>query len=99
MTAAAHTAPTSNPVAEAAIIAGLVRCGDPAEIGRYALDHRLDVGCFTLTAYRRAYTEITDLAAAGQMVDVPILAERLDAEDLAAVDAACREHVSAAQAA
>lgn len=93
---AKRSPPPSNPVAEAAIIAGLVNCGDPAEIGVYALDHRLDLGCFTLPAYRRAYAEITDLAAAGQMVDVPILAERLDAEDLAAVDSACREHVSAA---
>ncbi len=96
MTAAAHTAPLSNPVAEAAIIAGLVRCGDPAEIGVYALDHRLDLECFTNPPIRRAYAAILDLAVAGQMVDVPILAERLDAEDLAAVDSACREHVSAA---
>ncbi|MBK8184968.1 MAG: hypothetical protein IPK63_19585, partial [Candidatus Competibacteraceae bacterium] len=61
MSAAAHTAPLSNPVAEAAIIAGLVRCGDPAAIGRYALDHRLALDCFTLPAYRNAYAEITDL--------------------------------------
>ncbi len=99
MTAAAQTtpaAPTSNPVAEAAIIAGLVNCGDPAAIGRYLLDSRLDSECFTLRAFRTAHAAIVDLAAAGQPVDLPILAQRLDAEDLAAVDSACREHVSAA---
>ena len=53
------SAPTSNPVAEAAVIAGLVRCGDPAEIGGYALDHRLALYYFTLPAYRNAYAEIT----------------------------------------
>lgn len=86
----------SNPVAESAVIAGLVNCGDPAEIGRYALNHRLDLECFTNPPIRRAYSAITDLAAAGQPVDVPILAQRLAPEDLAAVDSACREHVSAA---
>lgn len=89
-------APLSNPVAEAAIIAGLMNCGDPAVIGRYALDNRLDADCFTQTAYRVAYTAILDLAAAGQPVDMPILAGHLDAEALATVDSACREHVSAA---
>ncbi len=89
-------APTSNPVAEAAIIAGLVNCGDPAAIGRYALDNRLDAECFTLPAYRDAYAVITDLAAGGQPVDPPILAQHLDHETLATVDAACREHVSRA---
>ena len=86
----------SNPVAEAAIIAGLVNCGDPAAIGRYALEHRLNSELFTIPAYRAAYAAITDLAADGQPVDVPILAQRMAHEDLAAVDSACREHVSAA---
>jgi len=86
----------SNPAAEAAVIAGLVRCGDPAAIGRYALEHRLDSECFTIPAFRAAYAAITDLAAAGEPVDVPILAQRMAHEDLAAVDSACREHVSAA---
>ena len=86
----------SNPVAEAAIIAGLVNCGDPSAIGRYALEHRLDSECFTMPAFRRAYGAVTDLAADGQPVDIPILAQRLGTEDLAAVDSACREHVSAA---
>jgi len=89
-------APLSNPVAEAAIIAGLVNCGDPAAIGRYALDNRLDADCFTHTAYRAAYTAILDLAAAGQPVDVPILAGHLDEGALATVDSARMEHVSAA---
>ncbi|MBK8185760.1 MAG: hypothetical protein IPK63_23825 [Candidatus Competibacteraceae bacterium] len=63
---------------------------------RYALDHRLALDCFTLPAYRNAYAEITDLAAAGQMVDVPhSCRERLDAEDLAAVDSACQNMSSA----
>ncbi len=99
MTAATPTtpaAPLSNPVAEAAIIAGLVNCGDPAAIGRYLLDSRLDSECFTMPAFRTAHAAIVDLAAAGQPVDLPILAQRLDEEDLAAVDSACREHVSAA---
>ena len=99
MTAATPTspaAPLSNPVAEAAIIAGLVNRGDPAAIGRYLLDSLLDSECFTLRAFRTAHAAIVDLAAAGQPVDLPILAQRLDAEDLAAVDSACREHVSAA---
>ncbi|HRC70724.1 MAG TPA: AAA family ATPase, partial [Candidatus Competibacter denitrificans] len=89
-------APTSNIVAEGAVIAGLVNCGDPAAIGRYALEHRLDAGHFTQTAYRAAYAAITGLVADGQPVDIPILAQHLDAEDLATVDSACREHVSAA---
>lgn len=87
-------APLANPVAEAAIIAGLMNCGDPTAIGRYALDNRLDLECFTQTAYRLAYAAITDLAADGLPVDIPILAGRLDAEALATVDSACREHVS-----
>ena len=86
----------SNPVAESAVIAGLVNCGDPSAIGRYALEHRLDSECFTMPAFRRAYGAVTDLAADGQPVDIPILAQRLGTEDLAAVDSACREHVSAA---
>ncbi|MBK8184790.1 MAG: AAA family ATPase [Candidatus Competibacteraceae bacterium] len=93
---AKRSPPPSNPVAEAAIIAGLVNCGDPAEIGAYALDHRLALDCFTLPAYRNAYDAILELAADGQPVDIAIIAQRLDAEDLAAVDSACREHVSAA---
>ncbi|MBK8184857.1 MAG: hypothetical protein IPK63_19025 [Candidatus Competibacteraceae bacterium] len=87
---AKRSPPPSNPVAEAAIIAGLVNCGDPAEIGVYALDHRLALDCFTLPAYRNAYDAILELAADGQPVDIAIIAQRLDAEDLAAVDSACQ---------
>ena len=98
MSAATRTSapPTSNHTAEAAIIAGLVNCGDPAAIGPYALEHRLDSECFTLPAYRAAYAVIVELAADGKPVDIPILAQRLDEEDLAAVNLACREHVSRA---
>ncbi len=86
----------SNPAAEAAVVADLVNCGDPATIGRYALEHRLDSECFTIPAFRRAYGAVADLAADGQPADIPILAQRLAPEDLATVDSACREHVSAA---
>ena len=98
MSAAARTPfpPTSNHTAEAAIIAGLVNCGDLAAIGRYALEHRLDFECFTLPAYRAAFAAITDLAADGKPVDIPMLAQHLGPEDLATVDSACREHVSRA---
>ena len=90
------TAPTSAPVAEAAIIAGLVNCGNPVAIGRYVLDNRLDSECFTIPAFRAAFDAAINLAADNQPVDIPILSQRLDAGALATVDSACREHVSAA---
>ncbi len=90
------SAATSAPVAEAAIIGGLVNCGDPTVIGRYVLDNQLDLECFTIPAFRAAFDAATTLAADNRPVDIPILAQHLDAGALAAVDSACREHVSAA---
>ncbi len=87
---------TANPVAEAAVIAGLVNCGDPEIIGRYAVDHSLSVDDFTVTAFREAYKSVLAMAYNGSRVDIPILAQRLDPHDLAAVQSACIEHVSAA---
>ena len=90
------TAPTSAPVAEAAIIAGLVNCGNPVAIGRYVLDNRLDSECFTIPAFRAAFDAAINLAADNRPVDIPIMAQHLDAGALATVDSACQEHVSAA---
>ena len=90
------SAATANPVAEAAIIAGLVNCGDPIAISSYALDHRLSVDDFTVTAFQKAYSAVLALAYDGSRVDVPILSQRLESGDLAAVQSACAEHVSAA---
>lgn len=86
----------ANPVAEAAIIAGLINHGDPDTIARYAISHHLDADCFTILAFKAAYSVILDLSAAGTPVDIPILAQHLDRAYIADVDNACREHVSAA---
>ncbi len=96
MSAAAHTAPLMHPLAESAVVAALVNLGEPLAVGRLILDHKITGDLFSTQAYRNALAAVGTLAADGQMVDVVALAEHLDLADLAAVDAACKEHVSAA---
>lgn len=88
---------------QAALIGGLLNTGSMPDgtqhIQKLLLsnsDIRLDVDCFTLPAYRRAFELIIDLVVDDNPIDIVILTAFLDSEYLDTIDEAVKENISIA---
>lgn len=81
------------PVTELTVLAELLRCEAP---GRTILDHGLNVYLFTDLQCRRLFSAITQTLAADQPVTIAALEQMLELGDLAVLNTAFHENVSAA---